>query len=477
MSGYLTTTQVESAIAYLAAQHSSFCSLVALPETSVEGRTIHALRIRGGSTARRRGVALLGGVHARELINPDLLVSWAATLCGAYATGGGVTFGPTAYAPATVRLLVDTLDLFVVPLVNPDGHAHVQAPGGERMWRKNRAANPGQPCRGVDLNRNYDFLHGSGIGTSGSSCSDVFRGPNAFSEPETRNVRWLLDTYPHVVGLVDVHSYSELILWPWGDDDNQTTNPAQNFTVPDQNRGKPDSLYKEYIPAADLDWYVRTGTRMKAAIAAVRGRSYTAQQSIGLYPTTATVGDYAYSRSFVDSAMRTVLSVTIETAPPPSNGDALGAFQPPYAEALKVMEENGPALVEFCLAVLCAAEVLLASADESLLAALRGLRDRLVRSERGRVLNARLLDVSPAVLVALAGKPRVRRQVTAALERFAAIAARDADPLLDHDTVGALTAAGAAIARSVPSARELVADLTELLEKGTDKRLGDVVGG
>lgn len=57
------------------------------------------------------------------------------------------------------------------------------------MWRKNRANQPRNVCRGVDLNRKYDFFGPSKIGTS----SDVYKGAGGFSEPETRNVRWLID--------------------------------------------------------------------------------------------------------------------------------------------------------------------------------------------------------------------------------------------------------------------------------------------
>ena len=48
------------------------------------------------------------------------------------------------------------------------------------------------------------------------------RGPSAASEPETRNVTWLLDQYPTVTDFIDVHSFGEKILYNWGDDDDQS---------------------------------------------------------------------------------------------------------------------------------------------------------------------------------------------------------------------------------------------------------------
>ncbi|MDJ0702378.1 MAG: M14 family metallopeptidase [Leptolyngbyaceae cyanobacterium MO_188.B28] len=343
-NGYLSVTGIASAQQYLVATYSSICQLIPLPEASIEGRTIRGLKIAGGEGGDRRGVLLIAGIHARELINPDLLVWFALKLCQAYTANSGLTFGARTYDASSIQLLVNELDLFLLPLANPDGRAFVQLPKGYAMWRKNRNPNPGMPCMGVDLNRNFDFLWSSGIGTSPDSCSDIFKGLGAFSEPEILNVRHFLDTYPNIGYFADVHSYSELILYPWGDDDNQTIDPAMNFQNPtyDGLRGTPgDSLYREYIPQSDLDWYVSTGNRVRDAIAAVRGHTYTVQQAVGLYPTTGTSEDYVYTRHFVDSSKGKVRGFVIETGT---------EFQPPYSEALRVIEEVSAGLVEFCLA-------------------------------------------------------------------------------------------------------------------------------
>jgi len=299
----------------------------------------------------RHGILFIGGVHAREIVNPDLLVSFALKLCQAYTAGSGLAFGGKSYDSSTIKLIVDSLDTFVFPLVNPDGRVYVQSPTGDAWWRKNRNPAPGSSCIGVDINRNFDFLWSSGIGTSANPCDyQIYKGPGAFSEAETQNVRFLLDSFPNIGCMIDVHSYSEDILYPWGDDDNQTTDPLMNFTNPAYNglRGVPgDSAYKEYIPQADLDWLISTGGRARDAIAAVRGRVYTVKQSIGLYPTSGTSDDYAYSRHFVDPGKRRVYAYTLETGL---------EFQPTYNEALNIISEVSAGLVEFCLACVCVAE-------------------------------------------------------------------------------------------------------------------------
>lgn len=349
-TGYLTVAGIESSLQYLSDTYPSICQAIQLPEQTSEKRTSRAIKIANGSDANRPGILLLGGVHARELVNPDLLLSFALKLCQAYKAGTGLEFGNKSYDASTIQEIVNKLDLFIFPLVNPDGRAFVQSPTGEPMWRKNRNPNPGQSQPGVDLNRNFDFLWSSGIGTSSDSGDEIFKGDRAFSEPETRNVRYLLDTYKNIATMLDIHSYSELVMYPWGDDENQTTNPTMNFhnSAYDGVRGKVgDTAYKEYIPKADLNWFITTCNRVRDGIKAVRGRAYKVQPSLGLYPTSATSDDCAYSRHFVDAARRKVLAGVIETGK---------EFQPPYSEALKIVAEISAGLMEFCLASLTVTE-------------------------------------------------------------------------------------------------------------------------
>ncbi|MGH8887344.1 MAG: M14 family zinc carboxypeptidase [Egibacteraceae bacterium] len=213
-------------------------------------------------------------------------------------------------------------------LVNPDGRAYVEALTGDVWWRKNRR--PTGACAGIDINRNYDFLWSSGIGTSPDPCDyQIFKGTSAFSESETRNVRALLDMYPNIRCLVDVHSYSEDILYPWGDD-NQTTASSLSFPNPiyDGLRGtSADAVYREYIPQSDLDWHQAVGDSVSQAIQAVRGTS----------------DSYCYSRAFADPSLPKVLGITLETGK---------EFQPPYSEALEIIKEVSAGSVQGCLSTI-----------------------------------------------------------------------------------------------------------------------------
>ncbi|WP_181776465.1 M14 family zinc carboxypeptidase [Amycolatopsis pittospori] len=455
--GYQASYQFERYIRDIAQALPEVMSRVQLPEPSVQGKTISALRIRGGTRADRPGVLLLAGVHARELINPELLYNWIFRVSYALSSQTPVYYPAGTYEYGTVKLLADNLDIFVVPVVNPDGHDIVLSAENLRMWRGN--------SRRVDLNRNYDFLFDSGIGTSPDPASDVYRGPHAFSEPETRNVRWLLDAFPHITAVLDLHSYSELILYPWGDDDNQTTDPAQNFRVPNPDRGVPnDGRYREYIPAGDLNWFLRTGNRMREVIAKQHGRAYAVQQSVGLYPTTGTVDDYAFSRHFVNPGLRNVRTFCIETGKPPVGGDVLGAFQPPYAEARKVIEEVGPAVLEFLLEVYCPTgpdALLLREADEVLARHIGESRE----------LYEGLVSHGPSILRALGEDPRMRVKATMALKRLTDAGRLEHDPVLESDVVAKLAEAATAISEAVPEAQSLLKAFVTLIERASGQRL------
>ena len=75
-----------------------------------------------------------------------------------------------------------------------------------------------QECKGVDLNRNFGY-HWGGYGASDNACKETFRGPAAFSEPESRAIRdFLLRGEHNFVLYLTFHSYGQYLLYPWGYD-------------------------------------------------------------------------------------------------------------------------------------------------------------------------------------------------------------------------------------------------------------------
>ncbi len=359
--GYLDVAEVDCRLAALAnPPHAGRATLVTLPHETWEGRSCHALRIGPGPGPGRPGICLLGGVHAREWGSADILVAFAERLLGAYRAGKGIAIGRRRFGAALVRGLVDEANVYVCPQVNPDGRHHSFTV--DPMWRKNRRPPPGKrraaagdECVGVDLNRNFDFLWdfathfdpAAPLSCSNQPCDpQTYVGPSAASEPETRNVVWLLDEHPDIGFLVDLHSYGELIMHSWGDDENQSRRPAMAFGNRDYDgrRGAPGDGYEEFIAAADRRQLVRLATKMRAGIAAARGRTYRVQQSMNLYPTSGTSDDYAFSRHLTDPTRSRVLAFTVEWGAE----DNPTPFHPPYEEMVQIIAEVTSGLLAFC---------------------------------------------------------------------------------------------------------------------------------
>ena len=68
---------------------------------------------------------------------------------------------------------------------------------------------------GVDLNRNYSFkFNYDDSGSTNGGCNQDYRGPNAFSEPETRAMRDLVNQVKNVKIALNLHAFgSPAPLW------------------------------------------------------------------------------------------------------------------------------------------------------------------------------------------------------------------------------------------------------------------------
>ncbi|MGW1957586.1 M14 family metallopeptidase [Streptomyces sp. NPDC001920] len=350
---YLNVAEIESAITTLYGAYPAATEIITPPHPTHEGRIARMLRVGTQQADEMPGLLLLGGMHAREWVPPDALVSLAADLLEAYSLGTGLAYGASTFTAAQVTQVVENVNLFFFPCINPDGRAFSQTTSP--MWRKNRRPAPhgstDPSCTGVDLNRNFNFLWDhtakfapdADVHTSDDPCDpQVYRGPAAASEPETRNIVWALDSHPQIRWMVDVHSAVPAILHNWGDDQNQSTAPTDNFRNPDLDavRGRPDDGIGEFIPESDLKIAVELAEQMNDAVRAVRGLDYGVEAAYGLYPTSGTSDDYAYSRHFTNPVATKVFSYTIEC------GDR---FQPVFTEAEQVIEEVSAALLALAL--------------------------------------------------------------------------------------------------------------------------------
>lgn len=301
IAGYHSAASMEQDMRQLANSQPDIVELREIGR-SVENRPIWALRIgeRRGST---RKVCFLGCHHAREWVAVEVPYRLAEYLVQHASQN-------------PVRQWLSQGEIWVAPMVNPDGHEHTRTEN--RLWRKNRRRNPDGSV-GVDPNRNYGYMWGTlNVNTSSHVPSDdTYVGPHAFSEPETRAVRDLI-ARELFRGILTYHSYSQLILYPWGYTSRPVINPV------------------------DRDNMLTLAERMQKLIRDVHGTTYTAQQSSQLYPTAGDTTDWTYG-------VYQIPSFTIELRP---RTQAEGGFILPPEQIQPTWEENQPAALEFIQQVL-----------------------------------------------------------------------------------------------------------------------------
>jgi hypothetical protein len=203
--------------------------------TSWEGRPIIAAKV--GTTAdapERPNVLFMGAHHAREWISAEVALRLLETLTG------------NPPDPA----LVAQRDIWVIPVVNPDGFQF--SFDSTRLWRKNRRVN-GDGTIGVDLNRNYPGFWGlDDLGSSPGPATETYRGPAPASEPEIQAVMAFHERHPPVTA-VSYHSYSDLVLYPYGHASGALAPDARQFAAAAGTPQEPavrDSLAESIRP-----WY------------------------------------------------------------------------------------------------------------------------------------------------------------------------------------------------------------------------------
>lgn len=270
-SCYRTVEETYTSAQNLVAQYPNLAAWNAFGPTWLKtrglgGYDMYELVLTNKSTGGTKPKLMVtGSIHAREYTPAELVTRFAEYLLANYGKDADVTW------------MLDTQEVHLVLQTNPDGRKKAET---GLSWRKN--VNNTNGCTtansvGTDLNRNFDF-HWNNGGSSAAPCNETYMGASAASEPETQNLQTLMtntfgdhrgpnitDAAPaDTMGVyVDVHSYSDLVLWPWGD----TTNPAPNASAL-QSLGRKLAYFNGYTP----------------------------EQSVGLYPTSGTTNDYVYGQ-------------------------------------------------------------------------------------------------------------------------------------------------------------------------------------
>ena len=225
---YRTVAEVYAAADTLAADYPDLVQLVDIGDSWEKTQNPNAgwdievlvLANRNTPSVPKSDAFFMSGIHAREWAPVEMNLRLAEYLLTNYETN------------ADVKWLLDYNRVHLVLSTNPDGRLQDEA-NLNWEWRKNTNNNyctggTGQNGRGADLNRNYPYMW---VGSS-YQCDQTYSGPSAGSEPETVAItNYVASVFPDQKGpnpsdlvdeltatgmFIDLHSYSRLVLWPWG---------------------------------------------------------------------------------------------------------------------------------------------------------------------------------------------------------------------------------------------------------------------
>ncbi len=251
---YRTVEEINSTLYRLSSKYSGLVSVIDIGDSwektkpgGNKGYNLLVIVLTNKKVQRLKPVFfLMGAIHARELVTSETALRFAEHLLSNYDYDPDITW------------LLDFCEVHILPMANPDGRKLSEA---GIWWRKNTDNDDG--CNdssywGTDLNRNYGFKWNCCAGSSGNPCDDTYRGPTPASEPEVRAVQdYLKIIFPDQRGpgdadaapddatgvFVSLHSYGELVLWPW----YWTYSPAPNADQL-QTLGRKLAYFSDYYP-------------------------------------------------------------------------------------------------------------------------------------------------------------------------------------------------------------------------------------
>jgi hypothetical protein len=277
--GYHSYTELTNEVAAVAAAHPDIVERFSIG-TSYQGRQLWAVKISDNVTVDEPEPEVMfdGTHHADEHMATEMTLHILHWLVDGYAVDPRIT------------TIVDTREIWIVFLVNPDGAEFDISGGTFHHWRKNRQPTPGSVYRGTDLNRNYSYRWGSGGRTSTNPQAITYHGPFAFSSPEDRAMRdfmasRVVDGRQQIRAAITFHEYGRLVMWPYG---YTLANVPSDMTNQDRAAlaiiGKHMAATNGYRPEQASDLYISDGTSRDYQYGTYRIFSYTFELSAKDYP-------------------------------------------------------------------------------------------------------------------------------------------------------------------------------------------------
>ncbi|KAF1730924.1 putative metallocarboxypeptidase ECM14 [Beauveria bassiana] len=176
---------------------------------SSEGRDIPALRVGhpgvDAGDGPRKTMVITAGLHARE---------WISTTTANYVAWALIT---EFNKDPVITKFLHHFDVVIIPALNPDGMEYSWQ--SDRLWRKSRQETSLRMCKGYDLDRSFGFGESSDH-TPGDPCSEDYGGEEPFEAAEAAAfAKWAREQTEKndvkFVGMIDYHSYSQQILFPY----------------------------------------------------------------------------------------------------------------------------------------------------------------------------------------------------------------------------------------------------------------------
>ena len=278
-TGYHSYTEVTAEVAAVAAAHPAIVKRFSIGK-SYQGRDIWAVKISDNVDVDEAEPEVMfdGTHHADEHMATEMTLRILHWLVDGYGTDARIT------------KIVNSREIWIVFVVNPDG-AEFDISGGKfHFWRKNRQPTPGTTSIGTDLNRNYSYRWGGGGRTSTNPQAITYRGPSAFSAPEARAVRDFLASRvingrQQIRTVLTFHEAGRLVMWPYG---YTLADVPWDMTVQDHAAlaiiGKRMAATNGYRPEQASDLYVTSGTSRDYQYGVYRIFSYTFEMSVKDYP-------------------------------------------------------------------------------------------------------------------------------------------------------------------------------------------------
>ena len=258
-----TYAENEQVIDAAVAAHPAIAAKFSIGRSS-EGREIWGIKISDNvaQDEDEPEVFIHGLTHARERASNEMALYLIQMLTDDYATN------------SRIKAIVDSREIWIVPMLNPDGAEFDMSGGHWHSWRKNRQPIQGSSEIGIDLNRNWGYKWGGSGGSSGSGnpASVYYRGRAPEIAPEVRayeafEAGRVVNGVQQIRASIGFHTAARQVLWPY------------SYTQRDR---PPD------MPADDHAALVALGQ----AAAAING--YKAQQGSDLYPVHGDQDDWAY---------------------------------------------------------------------------------------------------------------------------------------------------------------------------------------